>query len=81
VLLLELGEVGEYLPDEVLGFAVDAEAVFELVVLLGDHGMVVRGQGTGGEDRYLLVLGQQRHGREGRFRAHRPADDEVGFLV
>ncbi len=81
IFFLQRREIGHHFTDEVLGLSVDAEAVFELVVVLGDHCMVLWGEGTCGENRHLLVFGQKRHCCQCGLGSNRTAHNEIGFLV
>ena len=59
----------------------DAKTVFELVILCGDHLMILGSQHPGGQYGDLFVLRQQGHRRKGRLGSHGPSEDEIRLFV
>ena len=81
VFFLQFSEIGKDFAHQVFGFAVNAEAVLELVVIFSNRGVVFGRQHAGGEDGHFLVFGQERHGCQGGLGTHRAANEKIGLFV
>ena len=81
VLGLQFAKVGENLAHQLLGLAVDPEAVLELVIFLGYHCVIFGCKNPGGQDRHFLVFAQQRHCRQCGLGPDRSSDNEIGLFV